>query len=76
MTLYSQSGQDVGLHETLLIYGDQYQIYGDHYFLLRTQQVGFNRDFATSQKILFNSAMSPAREAVECNYKYSKQKIT
>lgn len=77
MTLYRQSGLDDSLSETLLIGGDQFYIYGDAAFLLRPwMQVGFNRAFATPPQLMFNSAMSAAREAVEWNYKDTKQQFT
>lgn len=77
MTLYRQSGLDNALSETLLIDGEQFYIYGDAAFLLRPWiQVGFNRAFATPPQLIFNSAMSASREAVEWNYKDTKQQFT
>lgn len=77
VTLYRQSGLDDALQELCGIKGQQFYVYGNSAFIMRTwMQIAFNRSVATIAKNLFNNAMSSAREAVEWGYKDVKQKFT
>lgn len=77
MTLYRESGIGAVLEQALVIDGKQYCIYGDAAYMLRPWlQTAFPRVLATPQQVVYNTAMSAVREAVEWTYKDVKQMWT
>lgn len=74
MTLYRDSGLGDVLEAVMVINGKQYCIYGDSAYLLRPWlQTAQPRLHATAAELVYNTAMSAVREAIEWTYKDVKQ---
>lgn len=74
MTLYRERNLGAVLQVVLVINGTQYCIYGDEAYVMRPWlQKAFPRLSATAEELLYNTAMSAVREAVEWSYKDLKQ---
>lgn len=74
LSLLRNSGVADSLASCLLIEKRQFYIYGDPAYMLRPWlQTAFERVGATTERELYNTAMSAVRISVEWNYKYLKQ---
>eukprot|EP00171_Calliarthron_tuberculosum_P007751 IDg7751t1 len=72
--LYRASSLEAALEEALYINGEQYYIYGDQAYVLRSWlQTEFPRATANAAQMEYNKSMNAALISVEWNYKYMKQ---
>jgi nuclease HARBI1 len=77
MSMYSESGIDTMLANSLLIQNQQYYIYGDSAYALRPYlQVAFRGADISPEQLEFNTSMNTVRTAVEWMFKDIKQYFT